>query len=251
MCCFTGAVKKVSQTQIFAREGEGNAQFVVYQMSLSARKEVAMVLPIPVQKGQGEKAVTFINLKEYSEFFSDLDIGFPEPWTGRARLGMTSLSDQPKKLEVYTVGDYDASYVPTINDFSRLDARFRLPPETWQKLPLYKDYGFAVFKLKSGDKRYHPMAFSFPRANPAAVFFPTVHIHDGKVHETADFDHSLYCQPAGKALNFENWEESRGHTGQFANINKAKGIFLSDRHCYRLKIKGNRANKDTWLHVDV
>src|SRR4051812_32682711 len=104
MCCFTGPVKKVSQTQIFAREGEGNSQFVVYQMSLSARKEVAMVLPIPVEKGQGEKALTFIDLKEYPEIFSSLDSGF-EVWS--ASLDLASLSDKPKKLEVYTVGDYD------------------------------------------------------------------------------------------------------------------------------------------------
>ena len=37
------------------------------------------------------------------------------------------------------------------------------------------------------------MAFDFPRA-AKKLFFPTVHIHDGKVHDKADFDHALYCQ---------------------------------------------------------
>ena len=88
----------------------------------------------------------------------------------------------------------EASFVPTIADFDRLDERFRLPKETWHHLPQYNKFGFAVFKLKPGEKRIHPMAFEFPRSDSKRLFFPTVHIHDGEVHATADFDHILYCQ---------------------------------------------------------
>ena len=54
----------------------------------------------------------------------------------------------------------------------------------------------------------HPMAFEFPRRAPAALFFPTVHIHDGEVHETAMFDHRLYCQLG--AAPAKGWESSNG-----------------------------------------
>lgn len=41
------------------------------------------------------------------------------------------------------------------------------------------------------------MAFSFPSARAGHLFFPTMHIHDGEVHEKEDFDHTLYCQASG------------------------------------------------------
>src|SRR5207248_7445223 len=111
-------------------------------------------------------------------------------WQGRALPHSASKSDG--LLNVVDVGSFEASFVPTIPDFERLDERFRLPTGTWDQLPQYKQYGFTVFKLKPGAKVIHPMAFEFPRAAPARLFFPTVHIHDGKVHDTATFDHALY-----------------------------------------------------------
>ncbi len=73
-----------------------------------------------------------------------------------------------KVLEVKKVGKFDASFVPAIKDFSRMDERFRLPMGVWDKLPMYKEYGFAVFQLmkeEKGAQKVHPMAFEFPRAN--------------------------------------------------------------------------------------
>jgi hypothetical protein len=34
-----------------------------------------------------------------------------------------------------------------------------------------------------------------------------VHIHDGDVHQEAEFDHVLYCQRMGQE-NLSHWEES-------------------------------------------
>ncbi len=38
-------------------------------------------------------------------------------------------------LSVQQVGDYIASFVPTMADFSRLDPQFLIPKETWDKIP--------------------------------------------------------------------------------------------------------------------
>jgi hypothetical protein len=149
------------------------------------------------------------------------------------------------KLKVVEVGAFVASFVPTVKDFERLDEQFRLPKETWDKLPDYKDYGFAVFKLKPGEKKVHPMAFEFPRADPRRLFFPTVHIHDGKVHKTASFDHVLYCQVKGEDIKF--WKESPSLAGTFMKIARTAGIVDKDAHVYRLMLKGRKTNQDTWL----
>jgi hypothetical protein len=158
-------------------------------------------------------------------------------------------------LEVVQVGNFEASFVPTVKDFSRLDVRFRLPDGVWKKLGEYQTYGFAVFKLKSGLQDVHPMAFSFPRRDTKALFFPTVHIHDGKVHETADFDHILYCQPReGEPLKFDEqhaWEESHGQPRGFMKMSLVQGLVQPDEHCYKTTMNGDLPNRDTIVMLDM
>jgi hypothetical protein len=255
MCCFTRPVKEVNTTRIFARVTEGNRQALVYSMHVEAKEPLAMVLPLPVPQGTGEKGVAFINLKDYSEFFSDMERGFPPPERDRSFHGLEAIpASAAASLEVVEVGDFEASFVPTEKDFARLDPRFRLPEGAWNKLPLYQDYGFAVFKLKPGLQSVQPMAFSFPRRDKSALFFPTVHIHDGKVHAEAEFDHVLYCQPReGEPLKHDDkvaWEESRGHARSFMNMGRVKGLLDPDQHCYKTAMNGQLPNRDTFVAFD-
>src|SRR5258708_5331771 len=195
MCCFSRPVFSVNATNIFARAGDDGRQFLVYSMSIGAGNDLAMILPLPVKTPAGENDVQFINLKAYPDFFPHLRSGFPSKADSHSKRHLFSLTEPASAplLEVVQVGDFEASFVPAINDFSRLDERFRLPADTWNKLPEYQTYGFAVFKLKPGaiSIRVHPMAFSFLRRDPHTLFFPTVHIHDGNVHPEADFDPTL------------------------------------------------------------
>ncbi len=253
MCCFSGPVKSVSATNIFARMGEAGRQFVVYSMTVNMTKPLAMVLPLPVKKGSDEKAVRFINLEDYKNFFSDLDAGFPKPVTkGADSFAATMpISGSAHQLEVVQVGNFEASFVPTVNDFNRLDKRFKLPKELFTKLPDYAHYGFAVFKLKPGSQTVHPMAFEFPTAKDK-LFFPTVHIHDGKVHARAKFDHVLYCQPSESArLKLKDWEESEKLAVRFVVVKNTKGIVEADEHCYKRELIGMLANKDTFVELSA
>ena len=205
-----------------------------------------MVLPLPVPKATAEDAVRFINLEEYSGFFADMAKGFPRPALAGAAGGFSrTAAAPPAPLAVVDVGSFEASFVPTVADFARLDKRFRLPDGTWEKLPGYKNYGFAVFKLKADQQNYHPMAFEFPRANPRQIFFPTVHIHDGEVHETADFDHELYFQLADADFSPKRgWIESRLPAGMFMNIKQAHGLLDKELHCYQKSVRGEQKNRD-------
>ncbi len=252
MCCFSRPVDSVSATNIFARSGTDGRQFVVYSMTLRAPEDLAMVLPLPVKPGSGEKAVEFISLKDYADFFTDLKKGFPVP-PPPGPIARSSFGAVPaSKLEVVSVGNFEASFVPTVTDFSRLDERFRLPVGTWDKLPAYRDHGFAVFKLKSGNAKVHPMAFSFPRAKPAELFFPTVHIHDGEVHKDAEFDHVLYCQRGpSDQFNLLAWDESVRPVGLFMQMPKAKSILDGSEHCYRRALHGMWPNKDFTLKSEA
>ncbi|QIF03938.1 hypothetical protein [Roseimicrobium sp. ORNL1] len=248
MCCFSQPVKDVSNTKIFARLGNGVDQFVAYAMNLSADEELSMVLPIPVVPGSGEKAVKFINLEKYPRLFEDLWKGFPAP-VSRSRGGDTfgpAAVYGVQKLEVQSVGAFDASFVPTIADFSRLDERFRLPEKVWKKLPGYATFGFAVFKLKDVHGPVHPMAFLFPSSMPQSLFFPTMHIHDGEIHAKEEFDHTLYCQ--GSNID-ASWQESPGIAVQFVKCGLTHDMVSPKHHVHRRLMKGVQENGDVLLRA--
>src|SRR2546428_2830453 len=222
MCCFSQPVRSVHCTNIFARPADERRQFLVYSMTLDARKELAMILPLPVKTPAAENDVEFIDLQGYPNFFADLEQGFANVRHG-ATVGKSALPATAATLRVLQVGSFEASFVPTITDFSRLDERFRLPQNVWDKLPGYKTYGFAVFKLKPGAMTIHPMAFSFPRQNINAIFFPTVHIHDRKMHSKAGFDHSLFCQPTPEQRPaIEEWQASPTHPPPLMRKNQTR-----------------------------
>lgn len=248
MCCFSGKVDQVKNTRIFARLGEGGSQFLIYEMDVSARQDVAMVLPVPVKPGSGEGAVSFFSFKDYPQVFADLHDGFPVPRSRGAQPFAASAGppESAPPLAVHSVGSYDASFVPRIADFSRLDARFRLPDQVWEKLPGYREFGFVVFKLKltKGSFHSHPMAFAFPTARPDQLFFPTLHIHDGEIHEKEEFDHTLYCQtPAGRG-GLDLWEESARPAVAFAKCGQTHGALMPDLHVRRRQIQGMFTNGD-------
>lgn len=247
MCCFSGPVQRVADTNIFARASAEGRQFLVYSMKFKADDAVAMILPLPVPKKPKEDAVKFINLEKYEDFFKDLKRGFPEPPTRRAPTEGVPLPDAapPRELKVIEVGSFEASFVPTVKDFARLDKRFRLPDGVWEKLGGYGDWGFAVFELKAGEQKVHPMAFEFPRRDANKLFFPTVHIHDGKVHDKAGFDHALYCQFAeGENAPSYGWRESPQHAAEFVKIDKAQGIVEKNAHVYLHEMRGRYKNED-------
>ncbi len=246
MCCFSRPVIAVTGTKLFARATSPERQALVYSMVLHAREELAMILPIPVRPHSGEHALRFISLEAYPNFFKDMEKPFaPLPSDAPLRSASKGLK---ATLAVVEVGSFEASFVPTVHDFGRLSERFRLPSGTWDQLPQYERYGFAVFKLKPGTKVIHPMAFEFPRADRKRLFFPTVHIHDGKVHKTAGFDHALYCQKMpDDTFSVADWTESPGQSDSFMHLEKTAGLVAPKAHCYKSTINGVRKNTDTWV----
>ncbi len=250
MCCFSRPVQRVARTRIFARPTYAGRQVVVYAMELTAAEPLAMILPVPVKAGGDPKEFKFINLEAYPEFFADLDRGFPVPPPPAALAFANSYPSRAAKLEVVSVGAFEASFVPALADFDRLDARFRIDAGIWRKLPGYDRMGFAVFKLKAGKQHVHPMCFAFPRADVSKLFFPTLHLHDGQIHERESFDHELYAQGNGEQMpDVLNWEESRGWAGQFMKTERTAGILHNDGHVYRRRLQGDLPNQDTYIEL--
>lgn len=266
MCLFSGPVRHVSGTRIYAGPRDNGAsahQRIAYQMTVDVPSSLAMVLPIPTPPSPAEDAVTFVDVSSCPSFFDDVDALFPmeQPLSlggppGRGGFG------PPQTLVVHDVGEFEASFVPTLRDFARLDARFRMADDVWSQLPQYADWSFCVFKLKpetsdgpkgfwkwfssevaSQPRKRHPMAFDFPRRNPKQIFFPTVHVHDGVAHATAHFDHTLYAQLDDPALpDADGWEAAPRSTDSL--VPRAKGFVRPERPMFRRRIEGTHPNRD-------
>jgi hypothetical protein len=251
MCCFSRPVEHVSNTSIFARPVANGRQALIYSMELKAGEDLAMILPIPVVQPAREDAVQFVSMKDIPEIFKEMASGFErlDETMGIGR-GPAPAAALGPRLRVVEVGNFAASFVPTVKDFNRLDEQFRLPSGVWEKLGEYAQHGFAVFKLRKGHTQVHPMAFTFPSADPKRLFFPTVHIHDGRIHPSADFDHALYCQVARRGVrSLATWDESPEPAGHFLRTHRTRNFVLPDLHLYRRKIIGQFANKDVLMPI--
>jgi hypothetical protein len=267
MCIFSGPVAQVSGTQIFARPVAGDRQVLVYAMNVALDREVAMVLPLPVPPGTGDEAVSFLDLSGYATFFDDVAEAFPELAVASGTLSLEmSLGRAP--LMVHDVGAFVASYVPSPADLDRLDRRFRVPTAVFAN-QAYQDWGFAVFQLKphvarhrrrwfwqrrahhdaGGPQPIHPMAFSFPTRRPRALFFPTLHVHDGaSVPATAHYDHTLVCQSDDEVLTRTfGWRASAGRLGAHVDAARACGAIEPDAPGYRHSLHGELPNLDHWF----
>jgi hypothetical protein len=284
MCIFAGsspsAIEAVSNTNIFARMIAPGAQVLVYAMTVAAAEDVAMILPVPVPPNPREDALRFINLEPYPRFFDDLRRAFPSTIPGALGGYSGPAPRAPATLAVHDVGAFEASFVPALADFARLDRRFTLPASTWDRLPIYRDWGFAVFKLRGFDRglrallsrsartarTIHPMAFAFPTRHPGALFFPTVHVHDGQVHESAPFNHALYCQlpdavgarllrevpqarPGGppSAVVVPVWATSGAPAATFVDASRSAGTVEPSAALYRRFVVGAHPNQDWWI----
>ena len=279
----------VTKTNIFARHARAGYQAIAYSLSIASKSAAAMILPLPVVPGSGEDALMFIDLSGYEEFFDDLSrVCEPELIIEVFDdLGVDDTLGLEDTLIVHEVGDYEASYVPTMRDFSLLDPRFRLPAEIWQKMPDYSNYGFAVFQLKlalttdseEAENTVHPMAFEFRTRDVERLYFPTVHVHDGDFHDEAGFYHRFYCQREHARAEFKAQRELLGEhvggdtlpgyeesdsleipTGQYEwyfrstepaaailPVDRTQGIIDPHAKLHSMSLQGDYPNQDIWL----
>jgi hypothetical protein len=257
MCCFSGPVDNVQDTKIFARLTGRGTQFLVYQMHYESKGDNAIILPLPVATPAMDESVEFINLQGYSHFFGDLAVGFPKkrPLELFGSKGIAG-SAKAEPLKVKEVGDYVASFVPSVADFPRLDQRFRIRPEIWAQLPSCVDYGFAVFQLKIRAGKPHPMAFEWKTRHTDHIFFPTIHIHDGEVHAESNFDHTLYLQDPSFDSAVDDYQDrdivdqatgfvrSEQPAIKFTSPHKAMNILVPEQLIHRRRLLGTLPNDD-------
>jgi len=115
-----------------------------------------------------------------------------------------------------------------------------LPSVLFDAVPHYADYGFAVFQLAPGEVTVHPMAMTFPTRTPDKLFFPTVHVHDGRFHATAKFDHALYYQRPGDAVEHDEVAAMRPRKSY-------EDLVVTEQAMARRTLHAKLPNADVWI----
>ncbi len=211
-----------------------------------------MILPLPVPPASREDAVRFIDFRAYPGFFADLHRPFSGNPTHTGGGAANAKLPEPR-LKVHRVGSFHASFVPSIADFARLDERFRLPDAVWG--PRYADWGFAVFELVdvTDTSVIEPMALDWPRRDPTALFFPTLHIHDGTAHASAEYDHNLFFQTheheaIARVGNHARRAASSGKAApEFSSPLRARGVLDQELPVQVARFEGVLPNSDAWM----
>ena len=103
MCMFSQPIGHVGSTRILVTALGDSVHATVYRMSYEAPEAVAMILPVPVLKGTGDDAITFVDLSDCRDFFPQLDLCFPPPPRGRGDggYGRGDYSDLIRILEIF------------------------------------------------------------------------------------------------------------------------------------------------------
>ena len=215
-----------------------------------------MVLPLPV--APGTQMIEFVSLQGFDDFFASLRSAFANV---ADTFATESYSPAVRRLPVEKVGAFEASFVPSLADFARLDERFRLSKSMQAALARYPGFGFAVFQLGVGDQKVHPMAFRFHTAEPHRLYFPTRHLHGSVSWPLAHFDHKLFCQnsviPPGWKVGGVRRHEAVGMSikfwmqpapmGELMPIHRTQGLLDAQALCYSRDLSGYRWNRDLWL----
>lgn len=251
MCIFSRGVRHVGATRIFVGDRADGRQALIYAMEVELTAPTAMVLPLPTPAGCGEDAVEFVSLARYPSLFDDLDRAFPamDLSLGFApQPAARAPAAPPANLIVHQVGAFVASFAPTAADLDRLDPQFRLSAAARAAVTRGRDgWSYAVVQLASVRReRVHPIALTFPRRDPTALYVPTTHVHGDDLPATAAFDHTIYFQPDPALALATPATTTIGPIADFVDLARAGGL-IGPGATFAEPIAGDHLNDDVYL----
>lgn len=251
MCIILTHVESVSNTQIYVSSSKSRKrQLTIYTNKVDTHVKNAMILPVP-----NPLSVELLNFKNYKKIFDDCRECFHHDDGSRNdrhmyRAALSASFDSRPPLPVYTVGSYQASIVPSINDFDRVDTQIlRVNPQVFTLLKDTYDssFGFIICQLREGSHQYHPFAYTHEIHNCNLLFVPTLHYHLGETSVKADWDHTIYS-PMTDLYTTGNYTFKDSSYIDWTKMPEdyrwpSEGRFSMNRH----SITGYKPNKDLWI----
>lgn len=255
----------VAQTKIYVAPDQLNqTQFTVYANQVHAdNPNTMMVLPVPYPH-----TVKFYDLTKHADMFEHLHNVHSPSLT----LGTYGSARLYRSLKVMNVGSYQVTLVKSHKDLDKIDTNvFSKIPDDFKDMLLkyYEPYGFIVFKLCTGDVKYHPFAYSHKILTGSdgrpVMFVPTRHEHGnsktsflnsfnekGSLGEGAEhWDHDIYSTGSNDLRagtnTIVNSKDGKYVIEKLRQIDFFKQIKFNNIACR--KIVGFHENEDIFLPV--
>ena len=194
MCIIADNVKEVSKTKIVSMQtaytlDNGQtiipAQLVIYSANIDSDvNSNAIILPI-YNPGNDYQRIIPLDLSELPDIISNIASKF-ETWFPSMRSLKWSMNSAftelqySANLQVFTVGDYKFSIMPSKLDFNRLDrTQLHINPASKVAIDVHSmDYSFIVYQFyQKGKLEITPFGYICPTYSSSSMIIPTVHGH--------------------------------------------------------------------------
>lgn len=255
MCIISAEINDVSDTNIFvAPNHDYTRQLVIYSNKIdNIANNNTMILPVPYPE-----SVDFIDMSDYGHFFEDCNNCFKN-----TNVILSNCYRDSYNLRVFDVGSYRVSLANNMNDLKRINREvFNIDDDVLDVLKsFYKKnfWGFIICKLKPGNEKYHPFAYSHKMVQDrisCKIFIPTRHYHKtlnnvSYDNVADDWSHSIYLFNINEDEKIENvnscnmtWIKRK-----IPNINKIRFDFGRCLTFNKIEIKGKHPNTDIVIPV--
>jgi|SRR5579872_763027 len=231
MCIIADDVKQVEKTKIvsfqtaYTLDGGKTiipAQLVIYSTNLESNvNSNAIILPV-YNPGNNYQNIIPLDLSELPGIITDISTKF-DSWFPPVRQPKWSLNDtfaedrETDNLQIFTVGDYKFSLMPSKLDFNRLDrTQLHVNPISKVAIDVHSmDYSFIVYQFtQRGKLEITPFGYICPSYGANSMIIPTIHGHPhdnfmtnmggaplqsvfvqykSDFENEADFDHEIYA----------------------------------------------------------
>jgi hypothetical protein len=242
--CIINEPAVVANTEILVSPNYDNTrQLVVYKNEVTTiAHNNAMILPVP-----HIGTIKLHDLSQYENLFTDCSKSFFSNMLMRENNTEWDVLDDA--LQVYRYGSYNLSIVSTHDDFHRLDRNyFQLNENVGQILRKYYDanIGFLVCKLRRGQGKYHPIAYSHQIYQPNIMFVPTRHHHLMHEEHHSHYDHHIYSINTKSLCGSENWNyQFKLQTQLISDFDFPEVVCFN-----QLAIKKKDLNTDMYFYLD-
>lgn len=239
MCICADNVKEVSCTKIISfhvgysldKKPIIPGQLVVYSATVeSLTNSNAFILPV-YNPGNDPSQIIPLDFSELSSFVDDVEAifnrWFPSMKAQSYNFSNSSESRNSNTLEVYTVGDYKFSIMPTKYDFNRVDKnQLNVNAIAKTAIDVHPDnYSFIVYQFyQRGKLNITPFGYICPPFDNSKMVIPTIHGHphdmlpnigtgyipnmfvpyNSGFENQADFDHEIYSLAKNPGENSSN-----------------------------------------------
>lgn len=221
MCILADTVDDVSKTKIVSFHvayaiNQGTtltpAQLVMYSANVTSNvNSNALILPV-YNPGNDVTKIIPLDLSSLTSIIDDIANKF-EKWYPKQRMYSLSNSFGPKdswnseSLQVFTVGDYKFSIMPSKVDFGRLDrSQLNINQNAKVSIDVHsQDYSFIVYQFyQKGKLEVTPFGYLCPSNTQNSMILPTIHGHPHDIFTSSIGSNPLKNVFVNYKSNFEN-----------------------------------------------